>query len=48
MLMGAISGMLAFMADLQSVNRQLLEEIQYRQRREMFDRSGKAGERDGQ
>ncbi len=45
MLTGVISAMMAFMADLQSVNRQLLEDIQYRQRRGRYERDG--GERDG-
>ncbi len=37
MLMGTVFGMMAFIADLLSVNRQLLEDIQYRQRRNCFD-----------
>jgi glycosyltransferase involved in cell wall biosynthesis len=36
MLTGAVLGMLAFMADLLSVNRQLLEDIQYRQRKASY------------
>lgn len=38
MLIGVILGMMAFMADLLSVNRQLLEDIQYRQRKQFFSR----------
>ena len=37
MLMGTVFSMMAFIADLLSVNRQLLEDIQYRQRRNCFD-----------
>ncbi len=37
MLMGTVFGMMAFIADLLSVNRQLLEDIQYRQRKNCFD-----------
>lgn len=37
LLMGTVFGMMAFMADLLSVNRQLLEDIQYRQRKNCFD-----------
>ena len=36
-LMGTVFSMMAFIADLLSVNRQLLEDIQYRQRRNCFD-----------
>ncbi|MBS1371722.1 MAG: glycosyltransferase family 2 protein [Lentisphaeria bacterium] len=43
MLIGAVLGMLAFMADLLSVNRQLLEDIQYRQRKECYGRAGDGG-----
>lgn len=44
MLTGVISGMMAFMADLLSVNRQLLEDIQYRNRREAFRQEKKHDE----
>ena len=37
MVMGTVFGMMAFMADLLSVNRQLLEDIQYRQRKACFE-----------
>ena len=41
MIIGTVFGMMAFIADLLSVNRQLLEDIQYRQRRFRYDRRGR-------
>jgi len=39
MIIGAFFAMIAFLADLLAVNRMLLEDIQYRQRRDHYEKS---------